>query len=618
MIHSLEIAIALAVVLGIVAQWLAWRFGFPAIVLLALTGIALGPVGGVLHPSQDFGSLYHTLVGLAVAVVLFEGGFSLRVEEIRGSVGGLARLISLGVLLSWLLGTLAAHFVAGLSWPLAAVLGAILTVTGPTVVGPLLRHARLRSHAANLFKWEGIINDPIGALLAVLAFEYALGAGAGATVPALTAKLVLVLALTGAMGGGVGWLLGRLYGQGHVPEFLKAPGLLAAVVLVYVIANQMQAEAGLLATTTMGIVMGNRELAGALELRRFKENIVVFLVTVLFVVLTADVEVATLARLDWSSAAYVAVVVLVVRPLAVFIATIGSRITWSERALLGWVAPRGVVAAAMAGLLGKNLAEAGYEGAELLFPLTFVIILVTVTLGGFTIRPVARRLGLIAEDPHGLLIIGASPWSIQLAQRLHEMGVRVLLADVSEYRLAPAQAVGVPTYWGEVLSDWGRQRLEIGRIGYLLAATENPSYNALACSRFAQELGRDRVFELPAATGMDSDSPQLSQDIEGRLAFSHDATPDRMAHRYYLGWHFTVEKAPHAGEGRTARARRPECPEGGEPIMVVRRSGALTLSSPDLIPEARPGDRLVCYVPGSDEGEEETEDGSEAVAPASD
>jgi NhaP-type Na+/H+ or K+/H+ antiporter len=614
MIHSLEIAIALAVVLGIAAQWLAWRFGFPAIVLLAVTGIALGPVGGVLHPSEDFGALYHTLVGLGVAVVLFEGGFSLRTEEIRGSVGGLLRLVSLGVLLSWVLGTLAAHYVAGLSWLLAAVLGAILTVTGPTVVGPLLRHARLQSHPANLFKWEGIINDPIGALLAIMCFEYALSAGAGASVPALSLRLVLVLAFAMALGGGAGWLMSQLYVRGHVPEFLKAPGLLAAVVLVYVAANLVQSEAGLMATTAMGIVMGNRELASALELRRFKENIVVFLVTVLFVVLTADVEPATLARLDWRSVAYVAVVVLLVRPAAVFLSTVGSRISLRERTLLGWVAPRGVVAAAMAGLLGKNLAEAGYAGADLLFPLTFVIILVTVTLGGFTIRPLAQRLGLTAGDPHGLLIIGASPWSIQLAQRLHEMGVRVLLADVSEYRLAPAQAVGVPTYWGEVLSDWGRQRLEIGRIGYLLAATDNPSYNALACSRFAHELGRDRVFQLPAATGVDSDSPELSQDIEGQIAFSATATPDRMAHHYYLGWHFTVEKVSQPAESRAARALRPQCPEEGEPIMVVRRNGALALSAPGRVPEARPGDWLVCYVAGPDSSDDE---GSEAVAAAS-
>ena len=604
MTHTLEIAIALAVVLGITAQWLAWRLGFPAIVLLALSGLLLGPVGGILQPSEDFGPLYHTLIGLGVAVVLFEGGFSLRTEEVRGSVGGLLRLVSAGVLLAWLFGTLAAHFLAGLSWPLAVILGAILTVTGPTVVGPLLRHARLQSHPANLLKWEGIINDPIGALLAILAFEYALGAGLGATVPVLSLRLVLALVFAVALGGAAGWVLSRLCGRGHVPEFLKAPGLLAAVVLVYVLANLVQSEAGLLAATAMGVVMGNGDLASALDLRRFKENIVVFLVTVLFVMRTADVEPATLARLDWRSLAFVAVMVLVVRPAAVFLATIGSRVTRRERVLLGWVAPRGVVAAAMAGLLGKDLAAAGFQGATLLFPLTFALILVTVVVHGFTIQPLARRLGLTAGDPHGLLIIGASPWSIQLAQRLHEMGVGVLLADVSQYRLAPAQAVGVPTYWGEVLSDWGRQRLEIGRIGYLLAATENPSYNALACSRFAPELGRDRVFQLSAATGVDSDSPELIQGLEGRIAFSHLATPDRMAHHYYQGWHFTAERAQTGSDLRSARYRSPRCPEDGELIMVVRRNGALALSSPERTPWPRPGDWLVCYVPGAAESEE--------------
>jgi len=591
MSHSLDVAITLAVVLGILAQWVAWRMGFPAIVLLAVSGIILGPTFGVLNPSHDLGAVFHTLVGLGVAVILFEGGFSLRTSEIRGMARGVVRLISLGVLLSWIFGTLAARFILDMAWPLAITLGAILVVTGPTVVGPLLRQAKLQPRPASLFKWEGIINDPLGALLAILSFEYALSAGAQAPVWDLSLRLLGALAFAVAIGGGTGWVLGRLFRTGWVPEFLKAPGLLAFVMLVYVLANAMLQEAGLLAATAMGMVMGNMRLADALDLRRFKENIVVFLITLLFVMLTADIDPETLARLDWTSVAFLAAILFAVRPLAIMLATLGSNIRFRERLLLGWVAPRGVVAAAMAGILGQNLEKAGYADANLLFPLTFVIILATVVLHGFTFRPLAQRLRLTAGTPHGLLIVGASPWTIQLAQRLHEDGVRVLLADSSAYRLGPAEAVGVPTYTGEILSDLGRQQLDLAGIGNLLAATENASYNALVCTRFAHELGRDRVFQLPAGKGMDEPSPEFSPEVRGQTAFSEDATFDEMSRRYYIGWHFDelVIKTGKAG----ARA----CPEDAEPTLVLRRNGDVLLFTTEQYPYLRAGDRLLCYIP---------------------
>ncbi|MFA9461884.1 cation:proton antiporter [Thiohalorhabdus sp. Cl-TMA] len=598
MVPTLEVGITLAVVLGIFAQWVAWRFGFPAIVLLAVCGITLGPGLGVLNPTADFGPLYHTLVGLAVAIILFEGGFSLKRSEIEGVARGVLRLISLGVVLGWIFASLAAHYIAELAWPLAITLGAILVVTGPTVVGPLLRHAKLSPRPASLFKWEGIINDPLGALLAILSFEYALGSGTGqGTLWDLTFQLLGALIFASLLGGVVGWALGRLFRTGLVPEFLKAPGLLAFVMLVYVLANSMLHEAGLLAATAMGLVMGNMELADALDLRRFKENIVVFLITLLFVVLTADIEPETLAQLDWRSAAFVGVVLFAVRPAAVMLSTLGSSIRLRERLLLAWIAPRGVVAAAMAGILGQNLARAGYEQANLIFPLVFAIILITVLLHGLTIRPLARKLGLTAASPNGLLLVGASPWSIQLAQRLHEEGVRVILADSSAHRLHAAQAVGVPTHVGEILSELGRQQLDLAGIGNLLAATDNPAYNALVCTRFAHELGRRHVFQLPASKGTEEDTPEFSQEVRGRTAFSMDATYDEMTRRYYLGWHFDQYWITGSNP------RGPYCPEGSETLLLLRRNGELILHSPDRTSEPRLGDRVICYIPAPEEEE---------------
>ncbi len=599
MVQSLEISIALAAILGILAQWVAWRLGFPAIILLALTGLLLGPFTGLLVPSETFGPAFESLVGLSVAVILFEGGFSLKSHEIQETAGGVLRLISLGVGLSWALGALAAHYVAGLSWALSGLLGAILVVTGPTVVGPLLRQARLRPQVASLFKWEGIINDPLGALLALLSYEYVLGTETGLTLWSLSGWLLVVLVFSGLLGAGVGGLLGWLYRTGWVPEFLKAPGLLAAVLLVYTMANAFQSEAGLLAATTMGLVLGNMQLASALDLQRFKENIGVFLVTLLFVLLTADIEPATLGRLDWWSAGFVGVMMTAVRPFAVLLATLRSRIPLRERFLLAWIAPRGVVAAAVAGILGQDMVRSGFEQAELLLPLTFAVILTTVVVHGMTFRPVAEWLGLTGSRTSGLLIVGAGPWTIQLAQRLHERRVPILLADRSDYHLSAAQAVGVPTYAGEILSDLGQQRLDLSSVSHLLAATDNTAYNSLVCTRFAPELGRQRVFQLPTGAGIDSEVPDFSHTLRGQIAFSHEATHDEMTRRYYLGWHFHEERV-RAVEGRgrnRGRVVQVECPHKGEPIVLLRRSGGLAFCTPGWSLEPRPGDRLLCYLP---------------------
>ncbi|MFB6259613.1 MAG: cation:proton antiporter, partial [Thiohalorhabdaceae bacterium] len=293
--HHLELAVTLVVAIGLAAQWLAWRFHLPAIVLLTAAGLALGPGLGWVDPSHDFGNLLRPLVGLAVGMILFEGGFSLHWHEVRHTGRAILRLITLGVILAWGLGAAAAHWIAGLAWPVAAVLGAILVITGPTVIGPLLRQARLQARPASFLKWEGIINDPVGALLAILAFEYLIHSGPGSAIWEVVGGLLLAVGVAAALGGGGGYLLGRGFERGVVPEFLKAPILVAAILLVYALANRVQAEAGLLATTAMGLIMGNLGLASSLELRRFKEPIVVILISVLFVVLAADLETDLLA-----------------------------------------------------------------------------------------------------------------------------------------------------------------------------------------------------------------------------------------------------------------------------------------------------------------------------------
>jgi len=595
--HHLEFAIALVIALGLAVHWLAWRLGLPAIVLLTAAGLAVGPGLGLVDPGRHFGELLQPLIGLSVGIILFEGGFSLQLHELRHTARGILRLITIGVALSWLLGTAAAHWIADLSWPVSVVLGAILVITGPTVIGPLLRHARLQSRPASFLKWEGIINDPVGALLAILAFEYLVYAGPGSAVWEVIGGLALAVAAALALGGGGGYLLSRGFDRGTVPEFLKAPVLIGGVVLVYTVANQFQAEAGLLATTAMGVVMGNMGLASGLELRRFKEHIVVLLITVLFVVLAADLDPDLLARLDWRAAAFILAVLVAVRPLAALLATMRTYMTWRERLLVAGVAPRGVVTVAMAGVLAPGLVEAGYPDARLLLPLVFGVIVVTVVVHGFTIQPLARVLDLVASRRDGVLIVGANAWTIELAKLLTDMDIPVTLTDSSWHRLRSARNAGVQVQAGQILSELGQQRLNLAGIGYLLAATDNDAYNALVCTRFAPELGRDRVFQLPTEA---TEAPEeggakgISQTLRGRLAFSEEATYERMMQRHYLGWHF---QRAELSEEFTFEDFASHCPTQAEHLLLVQENGEVVFHSPEHPLEPQAGDTLVCYRP---------------------
>ena len=586
--------IALVAVLGLGAQWVAWRLRMPAIVLLAASGLVAGPLSGWLVPSQAFGPLLQPLVGLAVAVILFEGGLNLPLHELRHAASGVKRLASVGVLLAWLLTAMAARYVGGLTWPVSLVLGAILVVTGPTVIIPLLRHARLPRRPASFLKWEGIVNDPIGALLAVLVFEFFVYPGPASATSQVVTGVVLAIVAAAILGLGAGFLLGQAFVRGYVPEFLKAPSILGVVIAVYTAANFFQEEAGLLATTALGVVLGNMRLASIAEVRRFKESMAVLLVSGVFIVLTADLDPAIFARMDWRSAAFVASVLLVVRPTAVLLSTAGAKMSWRERLLVAWIAPRGIVAAAVAGVFGPELVRQGYRDAELLVPLVFAVILTTVVAHGFTIRWVARRLGLAAASEEGVLIVGASAWAMELARILTALKVSVMLADSSWHRLREARLSGISTHYGELLSDLSEQSLDLSGVGYVLAATDNDAYNALVCTRFAPELGRDRVLQLAAADTGKSEARALSRTLRGRVAFSERATYDAMVGHYYQGWVMQRTRLTESFDYPTYLSR---CPEAAEQLLAVRDGGKVQFSTADRPIEPEPGAVVVCYTP---------------------
>ncbi|HEV7373069.1 sodium:proton antiporter [Arenibaculum sp.] len=585
------------VVGGFAAQWLAWRLAVPAIVVLLAVGLLVGPVFGLLDPSESFGPLLRPTIGLVVAIIVFEGGLSLDLRELQSTGSGIVRLTIVALPLNWAFGALAGHYVGGLAWPAAILFGAILVVTGPTVILPLLRQSRLRPRPASFLKWEAIVNDPIGAVLAVIVLEVLVSSAHGATggelVLHLAVRVFFGVLLALGLGIGAAFLVRWAFRRDQVPEVLKTPMLIACTLGVYALPNVVMEEAGLIAATVFGVALANLGITGIEELRRFKEALVVLLVSALFIILTADLDPDVFGRLSLPILALTFAVLFLVRPAAIMLATLGSRMSLGERALVAWIGPRGIVAAAVAGVAGLRLDEAGYRAAELILPTVFVVIAATVIAHGFTLGALARRVGLTGADKPGLLIVGATGWTISLAELLSRHDVPVLLVDIFEGALAPARRKGLETLQVEVLSELAEHRLAGRPVDHLLAATADDIYNALVCAKLGPEVGRERVFEIAPKASDPDPHRGLSRNWRGKFIMDRDLCFDEIVERCERGWRFAAFEAAGSQPLSDFAAGF-----DGVPLLIIRANGNLELMSPEL---QRPvsvddGDRVVMFV----------------------
>lgn len=605
--HDLIFTIALIGALGIGAQWIAWRTQVPAIVLLLLAGLLAGPATGLVNPSEDFGDLLKPLVALAVAIILFEGGMTLNFAEIRSTAKAVRRIIVFAAPLVWVLGTLAAHFLAGLSLEAALVFSGIMVVTGPTVIMPLLRQAKLPSRTGSVLRWEAIIVDPIGALFAVIAFEVilALNSGNPATTIALQVAAALLIGVVG------GWVLTKLlataFSRGLVPDYLKSPIILVAALVGYAATDAVLAEAGLVTVTVMGIVLANAKLASYTDIRRFKEVMTVLLVSGLFIVLTASISMDDILSLGWRDVAYLIALLFIVRPVAILLATIGTELSFRERLLIGWIAPRGVVAVAVSGLFAGTLVQIGIEDGARLAPLAFLVVLSTVILHGFSLKPLARLLGITSADPDGFLIVGANRFSIALAEKLKNSDLPVLIADRNRSRLTQARQAGFDTYYGEILSETAEHHLDLSRFGTLIAATDNDAYNALVCTDFGPELGRARVFRLGVEEGK---RDELATTVSGQRLFNPSMGETEAEFRMIAN-DWTIQRTKLTEEF-TMEALRDQREKSTQVMFAVSSKGAFI--SPALGAQFKPsaGDTVFLFGPPPPEKAQNKRDKSQA------
>lgn len=532
MFDSLLFDLMFVIFLGIASQWLAWRFRMPAIVLMSIAGLLVGPILGFINPQESFGDMFGPIISLAVAIILFEGSLNLDFREIKGFNKPLLRIVTLGAFIAWIAGSLAAHYLAGLSWAVAFVIGGLFIVTGPTVILPLLRQAKLKPKPAAILKWEGIVVDPFGALLAVFAFEFIQFINDEVTLRAL-----LIFFVASIFAGFLGWVAGRALGwmfeNGNVPEFLKSPMVFAVVLFTFVLSDEIMHETGLLAVTVMGITMANMHIASIQDMRHFKENISVLLISSIFVMLTASLHPQTLLRIfDWQIITFVIAMLFIVRPLSIWLSTIGTDLTNKEKTLIGWIAPRGIVALTVSGYFATVMLEKGYEDADILVALTFALAFSTVVAHGFTISWLARKLNLASSESPGVLIVGANRFTTQLAKSIHDLKHQVLIMDNSFEHLSEARKLGLNSQVGEILSEQTEYNVDLTPYPLMIAATEVDSYNALVCSNFVPELGRKALFQTALHQG---DSNDFHQSLGGRILFNQQETIYQLNERIVRG-----------------------------------------------------------------------------------
>lgn len=518
------IELAGIIVLGIIAQWMAWRLKLPAILPLIIIGLLVGPfstlysvdgtklIEPVWNGSSGLfpGEMIYYIVSLSISIILFEGGLTLKRSELSNVGPVISKLITLGSVVTFFGAGIASHYIFGLSWPISFLFSSLIIVTGPTVITPILRNIPLRKEVSAVLKWEGILIDPIGALVAVLVYEFiSIEAGAGFTKTALIAfGEILLFGIS--FGFTFAHALGFAIKKKWIPHYLLNVVTLSMVLLVFVGSDIFAHESGLLAVVVMGMVLGNIDLPNIKELLYFKESLSVLLISFLFILLAANINLDDLLLVyNEKTAMLFGAVVILIRPLGVFLSSRGSSLKLNERFFISWVGPRGIVAAGIASLFGSKLVAAGEPGAEYITPLVFVVVLGTVLLNATTARIVAKWSKVYLDRSDGILIVGASKTSQLIAQYLQENERHVVIMDNNEINIRKAADKGLDAFKGNIFSDTITDNIELNDVGYLLAFTGNEEINDFALAKFKNNFGENGTFRLMHAD-------EKSNDLSGK------------------------------------------------------------------------------------------------------
>ncbi|EJG2371573.1 sodium:proton antiporter [Vibrio parahaemolyticus] len=514
-------------VIGLGCQWLAWRLRLPAILFLLLAGLIVGPFMQWLKPDEILGNLLFPLVSLAVAVILFEGSLTLNFKEIRGVSGSVWSIVSIGAIISWAATSVATHYFLGFTWELAMLFGSLTVVTGPTVIVPLLRTVRPSSTLANILRWEGILIDPLGALFVVMVYEFIVSHSAVNSMEVFGTIIAVGVILGVASGAAVATVLRRAW----LPEYLQPFAVLMVVLGVFSVSNHIESEAGLLTVTVMGMWLANAKDINIQQILHFKEHLTILLITGLFIFLAARISLDDFAALGSGALLLFVFMQLVSRPLSIFLSTMRSNLNLKDKLFLSWVAPRGIVAASISSLFAIKLTEYGVDGASLLVPMTFMVIIGTVVLQSATARPMAIALGVAEPAPRGFLLIGANRVAREIGQALARYDRRVLMTDSNWEYISQVRMMGLDYYYGNPISSHADDNLNMIGIGQVVALTPDQHFNIMACMQFVDEFGEDKVHCLQKVktNGNGSEKHSVAQEYHGKLLMGGNVSYTQLA-----------------------------------------------------------------------------------------
>lgn len=593
--ESFLIGLAAIIVLGIGAYWVSWRLRIPAILLLLASGFVAGPVTGLINPDRIFGDILLPVVSVCVAVILFEGGMNLKFSELREIRRVVVSLVTIGVLVTWAVTAVAAYFLFGFEHQIAVLLGAILVVTGPTVIMPLLRNIRASGRMDSIMKWEGIVIDPIGALLAVLVFQSVMAGGvieASEQVAFSVLKTVIVGGVIGVAGARALITILRKY---WVPDYLQNPVTLMILIVSFALSDYIQRESGFVTVTIMGIFLANQKTVSVKRILEFKETLRVLFISSLFIILASRLTFKDLDFiLTYKSALFLGVLFFIARPLCVFLSTRGSGLQLREKLFLSWMAPRGIVAAAVASVFGLKLVGSGFTQADHLVSVTFLVITATVLVYGLTAPALAKKLGVARPDPQGVLFVGAHDWARAIAKFLQDDGFKVSLVDSHWENVSSARRDGLNAYYKNIVLDNVAEDIDCEGIGKLLALTSNDEVNSLAALSFAETFGRSEVYQLPRQTGWHNPHEEnYVSDLSGRFLFRPEATFENITRKFGSGavikkTYMTAEFDFNAFSGRYG--------DKAMPLFLIKENGDLLAFANDNPPAPQPGHCLVALV----------------------
>jgi NhaP-type Na+/H+ or K+/H+ antiporter len=592
---SLFALIAGIVLLGFLGQWLAWSLEIPSIVFLFLGGLIVGPLTGVLQPDQLFGELLFPIVSALIGIILFEAGLTLDFDDIGEVRGTVLQVILLGGTVTFILSGLLAYTMLGLRADVAFLLGGILVVTGPTVVIPMLHQVRPQGDVGSIARWEGIIIDPLGAILAVIVFEFILAEVAGGAKGFTFGLMKFGYALTigTVVGLLAGYVLVFLFDRYWIPDFLHNFSIITFVLVAQAISNHFVHESGLLAVTVMGMYLANQKQVTIRHIMEFKEDLRVLFISALFIILVARLQPSFIYEITTPELLFLGALILLVRPIAIVLSTIGSRLDWSERAFLSWLAPRGIVAAAVSSLFARELEHLGIAGAGKLDDVTFLVIAGTVVIYGLTLRPLTRLLGLADRAPQGVMILGAHQWARTIALALRDEGVLVRMVDENRDRVLRAREAGIDAQCVNVMTEAELQAVNMQGIGYFLALTSNDEVNTLSVFH-ALDMGFDRseIFQLSPREEYEEarEQPDLYQ---GRFIFDQDTHYDDIQKKVDAGWR--IDTIQLDDEDKIERLNE-EIPDSVLPLVRLRNESDVMIIPSDDPYELSPDDRLIVFV----------------------